>query len=786
MQEEWDKSYEKYFNDMLSLIFNDKMGTKYDHNIELLPKYNEIHIGNGQYNFVDRDGNNLFSEHLKNCYSCENGLTSIINKEGMANLVDGEGNLLCDEWYDYISYFSEGVVVVKKEGKYSAINDKGKRITEEWFTNLYAFKNGFAEAFLGNKHFFIDKEGNHILEDKIPSGYKIYQGFYHGFAVIQKREDRGSKLAFIDKNGKIIDNEGKGFDEVQGFKNGRAAVKSDHLWYFIDRDGKIITNEKYSYCWESHRNIILENEDNPYVVVLDSDFKKISEKPISAYCICGGAYYIVIKLSPDDEIHYFLDENGRITGKEWRGKIEQIKDTNLYTIKNDTIKIVNKYGKPINNETYDYVHNGEIDGVLSVKKGEKIYFLKTDGKYLLDEGFDQTSFYNIVSWVVFVKNKNKHNILNLQTGNFIFDRWLLRVPPYPEIISKHFVKCNASFICIDKDMGDYKVDKKLSGYRCTNQNDSFTLNRLPIRLYDSLVLCHDKDKVYMYDKKYNTYEELGFISDINYDDNFIINQRKRTIKLVYNNKLVDITDYYLKNIKGKKSVTVLSGVNLYSKDEFFQKNETNIINSYKEAEREKARIKELQNKTEGLEQLYELKKQMEFKKKRLELLEQEARYQAQKAFKQLAELAKEKGVVEKQPYDGVIIENNGTKYISSEAMEPGIKEQIDFSVINPSEVVLSGVDLSNTNVRIDPQKTLNKNMSNSNFEGVFFPVRFTFEGIDIRNSHFTSDADPEAMSIRLENFVGSIYNENTTLNGIPIGVLLDQLEEEKDHGSKSA
>ena len=82
------------------------------------------------------------------------------------NLIDENGKLLLDEWYEWIDYFHDGLAKVQRAyDKYNYIDTKGKILSEEWFKYVYNFNNGFAEVKRTNGEWAkIDKTGKLIKD----------------------------------------------------------------------------------------------------------------------------------------------------------------------------------------------------------------------------------------------------------------------------------------------------------------------------------------------------------------------------------------------------------------------------------------------------------------------------------------------------------------------------------------------------------------------------------------------------------------------------------------------
>ena len=81
------------------------------------------------------------------------------------NLIDADGKLLLDEWYDFVSdFYGEVAVVVRGDGDFNLINKNGKFVSEQWFEWIDDFKAGFAKVQRTNGEYFkIDKQGKIVV-----------------------------------------------------------------------------------------------------------------------------------------------------------------------------------------------------------------------------------------------------------------------------------------------------------------------------------------------------------------------------------------------------------------------------------------------------------------------------------------------------------------------------------------------------------------------------------------------------------------------------------------------
>ena len=120
-------------------------------------------------------------------------------RDGKYNLIDANGKLLSEQWFNWVGTFHDGFVIVERgDSKYNFIDKQGKILLDEWFEWIGVFYDGFARVkrFDGSMN-FINKELK-IISDEWFS-YVDYFDEY-GLAGVQRSNGEQAK---IDKNGKI-------------------------------------------------------------------------------------------------------------------------------------------------------------------------------------------------------------------------------------------------------------------------------------------------------------------------------------------------------------------------------------------------------------------------------------------------------------------------------------------------------------------------------------------------------------------------------------------------------
>ena len=82
------------------------------------------------------------------------------------NLINAQGKLLFDKWFEWIEDFDEGLARVKRvDGKFNLIGENGKFLSEQWFEWIGDFdKYGLAVVYRTNgERCKIDKNGKIIV-----------------------------------------------------------------------------------------------------------------------------------------------------------------------------------------------------------------------------------------------------------------------------------------------------------------------------------------------------------------------------------------------------------------------------------------------------------------------------------------------------------------------------------------------------------------------------------------------------------------------------------------------
>lgn len=337
---------------------------------------------------------------------------------------------------------------------------------------------------------------------------------------------------------------------------------------------------------------------------------------------------------------------------------------------------------------------------------------------------------------------------------------------------------------LNKDLKDYKSTKKLLNYELNNGKDKYNVKYEPIKIFDNrYTICVIDDIIYLYDRNNKENTRLGNVKEVSYDNNVIVicskDEQIEKVMLIYNEKLMDITEYYKNNLMEVEDYEINNNVEILSKNEFFIKNENDLI---KKAQEEKAReaLEERNKIVAGdIEAIEKARANNSDLEKKLLAYEQETGNLVDEAVNRIAYIEKLKGSTIMIKAKSALIEvgegNDRHKEINPIFIAKGLYSSMDLSGEDMVNVKVSHLDLSGHNVRpFNPQKVYKKDMSFSNYSGIIFPVTTIFKDVDVRGSTFTTDGIDRTMDINANNFIGSIYDETTTLNGVPLTDLLNQ------------
>ena len=195
---------------------------------------------------------------FQNVHKINDGFSKVQLNDKM-NLIDKNGKLLFDKWFDWISDFNDGFSKVQLNDKMNFIDKNGKLLFDKWFYWISYFNNGFSKVQLNGKWNFIDKNGK-LLSDK---WFDWISDFNNGFSKVQLND----KVNFIDKNGKLLSD--KWFDWISDFDDGFYRVRLNDKYNYIDEHGKLLSDKWFDEAFTF-------DGDNP-MVQLNGEWYKIDK-----------------------------------------------------------------------------------------------------------------------------------------------------------------------------------------------------------------------------------------------------------------------------------------------------------------------------------------------------------------------------------------------------------------------------------------------------------------------------------------------------------------------------
>ena len=471
--------------------------------------------------------------------------------------------------------------------------------------------------------------------------------------------------------------------------------------------------------------------------------------------------------------HTFVNTSGDLLFKSWFDYLEPFSDDiAVCGIKQDkkiTYNFVDKEGYLLLEEQLDEKPHSFKEGfALIFYSNGKCNYINTEGEKLLKEdiakGYDFCNGCAKISY-----DGNEYTFIDTK-GNAVLPIGMYKNDYLEQ--TPNFYILDGKIIPKKSDLGGCKVRKELLGYHCEFFGSNFKMKYQPLKRYGlRYYLCFNKRNVYLYDRFGNKYISLGTLYNVEFDDNFIVDRKNNQVYFVYNDKILNITEYYNKNLAEKSEVRVSMGVkDIFSQDEFSFMNLTKIDALMNEEAKKDAEIKLAQEKQR---QIDALKKKNELAKKR----EKESQNSKKEALRQLKEILKvlsntsETGKTSRLLFSDIFIEKGTYKIINPEMLE--LLKHIELGYINFDNVKVDGIDFRGCNIdmqhRFNPQKVYGKSLRNCNFEGIHLGlIPINFSGVDIRGCRFGSDDDYMTRDIMPESFKDAIYDETTTYNGQPL------------------
>ena len=243
-----------------------------------------------------------------------NGIAKVV-LNNKCNLIDVNGNLLSQQWFDNISDFNEyGISIVVLNNKCNLIDTNCNLLSQQWFNKIYSFnKNGLAKVELNNKYNFIDVNGKLLYKQ----WFDYISDFENGFAKVILN----NKCNFIDVNGKLVSQQW--FDYVCKFdENGIVQVKLNDKWNFIDINGNFISQQWFDYTGY-FENGFSRVELNSKWNLIRTDGNFLFEQWFDFISNFNGNGFALVELNDKWNL---IDTNGKLVSQQWFDSYENAYD----------------------------------------------------------------------------------------------------------------------------------------------------------------------------------------------------------------------------------------------------------------------------------------------------------------------------------------------------------------------------------------------------------------------------------------------------------------------------
>ncbi len=449
--------------------------------------------------------------------------------------------------------------------------------------------------------------------------------------------------------------------------------------------------------------------------------------------------------------------------------------------KNGRYTIFNMDGKQVTNEEYRSVSTFGIDKLICKGIDRKEYLLSEDGRVYTNRGYDLITPIN--DDYVQVRDNGEYFIVDKE-GNKIHSNGK---KPYAALYVYNNIIVsgeNKLIIVPNKRLEEANVQKTLFGYTYNNGHETVHIKYQPVMLYgDYHALCvSNKKEFYLYNLMTKEYTNVGYISSIHYNETFIESHGK--VLFPYNEKVLDITGYYRDKLDKKSTIKFNSNVgDIQTKEEYVNENKGDLallqlkhdLENEKKAEEQREAAKRMEEKKakEEAERKVQLAKQEQERKVR-EAAEKKRKEEAQnKALKkeyldQMKELHRKLKELDntleipRVPVDDLLIEYEDHKEINPAYVD--YLDVVDLSHETFEKVKMSGLNFEGSNARFDPQVVYNKNLSGSNFTGIYFSPFADFTDVNIIGSKFSFDNDNSTIDMFNSSIASAYYDDSNTIN----------------------
>jgi hypothetical protein len=221
----------------------------------------------GKHGFIDLSGRMVIPPEFDFAWQFSEGLASAW-RSGRAGFIDRTGAFVIAPRFEYARAFHEGLAEVQLGGLWGFVNRAGSLVIPPQFDDERWFSEGRAMVRIDGRWGFIDTSGALVIPARYPRQPTLFD---HGRAIVQADgrtfaidrngeetardpeelipEQRLGKWGFVTPDGTVAVE--FGFDGVQPFSEGLAAVQVGARWGFVDRRGRLVIPAEFEDGWAS-------------------------------------------------------------------------------------------------------------------------------------------------------------------------------------------------------------------------------------------------------------------------------------------------------------------------------------------------------------------------------------------------------------------------------------------------------------------------------------------------------------------------------------------------------
>jgi len=294
-------------------------------------------------------------------YPFNDGL-AFVRLTSKTNIINAEGKLLSDQWFDDVDDFVNGFAKVYLNGKTNLINTEGKLLSDQWFDRIGIIKNGFAHVKLNGKSNFINTEGNLVSDQWFDA-----VSFDNGFARVQLN----GKYNYIGPEGNLLS--GQWFDLARWFDNGFARVQLNGKENYIDTEGNLVSDQWFDEV-DDFVNGLARVQLNRKFNYIDTEGNLLSGQWFDAVGWFSDGFARV-QLNGKSN---FIDTEGNLVSGQWFDEIGWFINGFSRVQLNGKENFIDTKGNLLSDQWFDEV--GRFDnGVAVVRLNEKYDYIDTEG-----------------------------------------------------------------------------------------------------------------------------------------------------------------------------------------------------------------------------------------------------------------------------------------------------------------------------------------------------------------------------------------------------------------------